>query len=94
MTPGQAPVPQAMAHSWRFDIDSLSFQPRGHAGQCVIHRRAFATILGFDPTPADCSACFQQRLSTFEAAAAAKINSAGLAAHAHFHLTSRDILRA
>ena len=83
-----------MASTWRPDIDSLSFQPRGHAGQCVIHRRAFATILGFEPTPDDCAACFQQRLPTFEAAAAAKISRTALAADASFHLTSRDILRA
>jgi hypothetical protein len=83
-----------MASIWRADIDSLSFQPRGHAGQCVVHRRAFATILGFVPTPDDCATYFQQRLSTFEAAAAAKISRAALAAKANFHLTSRDILRA
>ena len=82
-----------MASIWRPDINSLSFQPRGHTGQCVVHRRAFATILGFDPTPDDCTACFQQRLSTFEAAAVAKISRAALAADANFHLTSRDILR-
>jgi hypothetical protein len=80
--------------TWRADIDSLSFQPVGHAGQCVVHRRAFATILGFEPSPEDCATCFQQRLTAFEAAAAAKISRAALATDAHFHLTSRDILRA
>jgi hypothetical protein len=79
--------------TWRPDIDSLSFQPRYHAGQCIVHRRAFATILGFEPTPDDCATCFQQHLPAFEAAAAAKITSAALAADANFHLTSRDILR-
>lgn len=83
-----------MAGIWRSDIDSLSFQPRGHGGQCVIHRRAFATILGFQPTPDDCTGCFQQRLPAFEAAAAAKISRAALATDVNFHLTSRDILRA
>jgi hypothetical protein len=82
-----------MDSTWCPDIDSLSFQPRGHAGRCVIHRRAFATILGFEPTPDDCATCFQQRLAIFEAAAAAKISRAALAADANFHLTSRDILR-
>jgi hypothetical protein len=80
--------------TWRSDINSLSFQPTGHAGQCVVHRRAFATILGFDPTPDDCTAYFQQRLRAFEAAAEAKISRAALATDANFHLTSRDILRA
>lgn len=80
--------------SWRHDVDSLCFQPAGHGGQCFIHRRAFATILGFEPTPEDCAACFQQRLAAFEAAAAAKIRRAAVAADASFHLNSRDVLRA
>jgi hypothetical protein len=83
-----------MGSTWRPDLDSLSFQPRDHAGQCLIHRRAFKTILGFNPTPDDCAACFQQREAAFQAAAAAKIGRAALAADANFHLTSRDILRA
>ena len=83
-----------MASAWQSDVDSLTFQPRGHAGQCFVHRRAFATILGFDPAPGDCEACFQQRNEAFEAAAAAKISRDDLAADANFHLNSRDILRA
>jgi hypothetical protein len=83
-----------MASTWRSDLDSLGFQPRDHAGQCLVHRRAFKTILGFDPTPDDCAACFQQREPAFQAAAAAKIGRTALAADANFHLTSRDILRA
>ena len=83
-----------MSGTWRSDLDSLSFQPRGHAGQCLVHRRAFRTILGFDPTPTDCAACFLQQQSAFEAAAAAKIARAAVTADANFHLTSRDILRA
>jgi len=83
-----------MAATWRSDVDSLCFQPSGHAGQCLVHRRAFATILGFEPTPDDCAVCFQQRQAAFEAAAAAKISRAALAADANFHLNSRDVLRA
>ena len=83
-----------MPSTWRSDLDSLSFRPRGHAGQCLIHRRAFRTILGFNPTPADCAACFLQRRPAFEAAAAAKIVRATLGANANFHLASRDVLRA
>ena len=83
-----------MSSTWRSDLDSLRFQPRGHTGQCLVHRRAFRTILGFNPTPADCAACFLQQQSAFEAAAAAKIARAALAADANFHLTSRDVLRA
>jgi hypothetical protein len=83
-----------MSSTWRSDLDSLSFRPAGHAGQCLVHRRAFRTILGFNPTPADCAACFLQQQSAFQAAAAAKIGRTTLAADANFHLTSRDILRA
>jgi hypothetical protein len=82
-----------MSGTWRSDLDSLSFQPRGHTGQCLVHRRAFRTILGFNPAPADCDTCFLQQQSAFEAAAAAKIARAALAADANFHLTSRDVLR-
>jgi hypothetical protein len=82
-----------MSGTWLSDLDALSVQPRGHAGQCLVHRRAFRTILGFNPTPADCAACFLQQLSAFEAAAAVKIARAALAADANFHLTSRDVLR-
>jgi hypothetical protein len=80
-----------MSSTWRSDLDSLSFRPAGHSGQCLVHRRAFRTILGFNPTPA---ACFLQQQSAFQAAAAAKIARTSLAADANFHLTSRDILRA
>jgi hypothetical protein len=83
-----------MSSTWRSDLDSLSFRPTGHAGQCLIHRRAFRTILGFNPTPADCAAWFLQQQAAFQAAAAAKIGRTTLAADANFHLTSRDILRA
>jgi hypothetical protein len=82
-----------MLSTWRSDLDSLSFQPDGHASQCLVHRRAFRTILGFDPAPADCAACFLQHRSAFLAAAAAKIGRAALPANASFHLTSRDIHR-
>jgi hypothetical protein len=83
-----------MSSTWRSDLDSLSFRPAGHTGQCLVHRRAFRTILRFNPTPAECAACFLQQQSAFEAAAAAKIGRTALAADANFHLTSRDILRA
>ena len=79
--------------TWRSDVESLCFKPSGHAGLCFVHRRAFATILGYDPTPEDCAACFRERCAAFEAAAAAKISRSALAAEAHFHLNSRDILR-
>jgi hypothetical protein len=82
-----------MASAWRSDLDSLSFRPEGHEGQCVVHRRAFQTLLGFEPTPDDCATCFLQRQDAFQRAAAAKISRAALACDSNFHLTSRDISR-
>jgi hypothetical protein len=83
-----------MSSAWRSDLDSLSFQPQNHAGQCIMHRRAFQTLLGFKPTPQECTAYYVQSREAFERAAAAKISRAALPARANFHLTSRDVLRA
>jgi hypothetical protein len=86
-----------MSHAgrqWRDDLNSLGFQPSGHNGSCVVHRRAFATLLGFAPSPTDCVAWFEEHSAAFEWAAAAKISRAALPAAANFHLTSRDIRRA
>lgn len=80
--------------AYRDDIDSLGFRPPGHDGTCVVHRRAFATLLGRPPSPADCLAWFEEHRAGFESAAAAKIARAALPAAANFHLTSRDIRRA
>jgi len=82
-----------MSSAWRSDLDSLSFQPQGHTGHCIVHRRAFQTLLGFKPTPQECTAYYLQSPEAFERAAAAKISRAALPAHANFHLTSRDVLR-
>jgi hypothetical protein len=78
---------------WRSEIDSWSFQPEGHDGLCVIHRRAFGTLLGFAPQPEDCRSYFESHRAAFEQAAAAKIRRAELGRNAHFHLNSRDIAR-
>jgi len=83
-----------MPGEWRSDIDSLSFQPQGHTGRCVVHRRAFQTLQGFKPTPEDCVAYYLRERAAFQRAAAAKISRAALPAGANFHLTSRDVLRA
>jgi Protein of unknown function (DUF1488) len=83
-----------MSSAWRSDLDSFSFRPQGHDGYCVVHRRAFQTLLGFKPAPEDCAACFAQRRAAFEQAAAAKIARGTLRPDANFHLTSRDVMRA
>jgi hypothetical protein len=83
-----------MSGAWRSDLDSLSFRPQGHDGNCVVHRRAFQTLLGFKPAPEDCATCFVKRRAAFEQAAAAKIARGALQLDANFHLTSRDVMRA
>jgi hypothetical protein len=83
-----------MSSTWRTDLDSLSFQPQNHTGHCIVHRRAFQTLLGFKPTPDECAGYYLRKQDAFQCAAAAKISRAALAAEANFHLTSRDVLRA
>ena len=79
--------------AWRDQIDSLAFRAEGHAGVCVVHRRAFETLLGHSASPAECVAYFTAQRSTFARAAAAKIARASLGSADNFHLTSRDITR-
>jgi hypothetical protein len=79
--------------AWRDQIDSLAFRLEGHAGVCVVHRRAFETLLGHRASPAECAAYFTTWRSTFARAAAAKIARAALGNADNFHLTSRDIAR-
>ena len=83
-----------MSSAWRSDLDSLSFRTEGHTGHCMVHRRAFQTLLGFKPTPEECAAYYQREQARFQRAAATKISRAALPNDAHFHLTSRDVLRA
>jgi hypothetical protein len=61
---------------------------------CVVHQRAFGTLLGFAPSRLDCVAYFEQHRSAFERAAAAKMMRESLSCGSNFHLTSRDIRRA
>lgn len=72
----------------------MSFQPPGHAGECLVHRGALRTLLGFDPTPAQCEQWFVGHCAGVYAAAAHKIRRAKLSPQDRFHLTSRDINRA
>ena len=83
-----------MHESWRHDIESVAFRPERHRGLCVVHRRAFRTLLGHAPSEGDCLAFFAKHPAAFAAAAAAKIAGRNLAPDANFHLTSRDLLRA
>jgi hypothetical protein len=88
-----ASKPQPTSASWRTDIDSLAFRPDGHGGVCMVHRRAFRTLLKRAPTPEDCVAFFRAHEAGFQAAARAKILRANLEQAANLHLTSRDVAR-
>lgn len=78
---------------WRIDIDSFTFRPADHEGICVVHRRAFQTLVAAPVTAAACEEYFSSNLDAFQAAAAAKIARLELTPGAAFHLTSRDIRR-
>ncbi|MBM6592910.1 hypothetical protein [Microvirga pudoricolor] len=80
--------------SWHPGVDSLRFRPHGHEGDCFVHRLAFRTLIGTAPSPEECAAFFVKQADAFGVAAALKIERRNLATDAHFHLTSRDILRA
>jgi hypothetical protein len=79
--------------SWRDDIDALAFEPDDHRGFCMVHRRAFRTLLRFWPEPSDCQAFFRVHERAFHAAARAKIVREHVAQGINFHLTSRDVIR-
>lgn len=78
---------------WRDDIASLVFSVRGHGAICAVHRGAFRTLLGAEPSPKDCVGYFRRFENTFRAAAAAKIARKGIPAGTSLHLSSRDIAR-
>jgi hypothetical protein len=86
MPPSKPPI-------WRSDIDALAFQPDEHAGLCMVHRRAFCTLLRTTASPSECVEFFNAHHEAFQAAARAKLLRANLAANANFHLTSRDVTR-
>jgi hypothetical protein len=85
---------EALVVEWRADIESLAFRPAGHDGFCVVHRRAFETLLGHVASAEECTAYLRACEDSFQRAATVKIAQAGLGAQENFHLTSRDIARA
>ena len=78
---------------WRSDIDALIFPVREHAAFCAVHRRAFRTLLGSEPTPRDCLSYFKEFEYAFRAAVSFKIARKGLPIGENLHLTSRDVGR-
>jgi hypothetical protein len=85
MPPSKPPI-------WRNDIDALAFQPGYHIGLCMVHRRAFRTLLRATPTPRECVEFFNTHQEAFQAAARAKLLRTRTST-ANFHLTSRDVIR-
>ena len=78
---------------WRDDITSLVFPVPGHGAICAVHRGAFRTLLGIEPTPEACLGYFQRFEAAFRAAAGAKIARKSILPGTSLHLTSRDIAR-
>ena len=78
---------------WRDDIASLVFPVRGHGAICAVHRGAFRTLLGTEPSPDACLGYFRRLEAVFRAAAGAKIVRRGILPGTSLHLTSRDIAR-
>ena len=79
--------------AWRHDIDALAFEPDDHHGLCMVHRRAFRTLLRLNPEPGDCEVFFHTHERAFRTAASAKIRRDDVARGMNFHLTSRDVAR-
>jgi hypothetical protein len=86
-------MPSSESPIWRNDIDALAFQPGDHIGLCMVHRRAFRTLLRATPSPRQCIEFFNAHQEAFQAAARAKLLRTPVATAANFHLTSRDVSR-
>ena len=86
MSPSKTPT-------WRDEIDALAFGLADHQGVCMVHRRAFRTLLRTTPSPQQCVDFFNTHQDAFQAAARAKVLRASVANTANFHLTSRDVTR-
>ena len=86
-------MPSSKPPIWRNDIDALAFQPGDHIGLCMVHRRAFRTLLRATPTPRECVEFFNTHQEAFHAAARAKLLRTRPTSTANFHLTSRDVIR-
>lgn len=86
-------MPSSKPPTWRSDIDALAFQPGDHIGLCMVHRRAFRTLLQATPSPRECMEFFNAHRAAFQAAACAKLLRTNAPTTMNFHLTSRDVTR-
>lgn len=92
MLPGACDSLSSEVH-WRDDIASLVFPVTGHGAICAVHRGAFRTLLGTEPSPEACLGYFRRFEPVFRAAADAKIVRRDILPGTSLHLTSRDIAR-
>ncbi|GGI25607.1 hypothetical protein GCM10010987_35230 [Bradyrhizobium guangdongense] len=92
MLPGACDSLSSEVH-WRDDIASLVFPVTGHGAICAVHRGAFRTLLGTEPSPEACLGYFRRFETVFRAAADAKIVRRDILPGTSLHLTSRDIAR-
>jgi hypothetical protein len=86
-------MPSSKTPIWLDHIDALAFQPGEHSGLCMVHRRAFRTLLRATPSPQQCVEFFNAHQAAFQGAAAAKLQRVSVPKAANFHLTSRDVTR-
>jgi hypothetical protein len=86
-------MPSSNTPIWRDDVDALAFQPGERTGLCMVHRRAFRTLLRATPSPRECIEFFNAHQEAFQAAARAKLRRSNLTTTSNFHLTSRDVIR-
>ncbi|MGF6312309.1 hypothetical protein ABIB82_006202 [Bradyrhizobium sp. i1.8.4] len=92
VAPGVGSAANGDVH-WRADIASLIFPVPEHGAICAVHRGAFRTLLGLDPTPEACIGYFARFECAFKSAACAKIQRRRIPVGTNLHLTSRDIAR-
>jgi len=75
---------------WRTDIESLVFPIRDQAATCVVHRGAFRTLLGAEPTPQACLTYFEEFEDAFRAAASLKMTRKYIPVGTNLHLSSNE----
>jgi hypothetical protein len=82
------------AAAWRDDLDALQFCLPEHGGLCLVHRLAFRTLVGSEPSRDACLGFFAAQEAAFLSAARLKIARQAIEPGRNLHLNSRDIRRA
>jgi hypothetical protein len=66
-------MPDSKSPKWREDVDAVEFQPTDHQGVCLMHRRAFRTLMRAPSSPQQCVDFYNTHQDAFQAAARAKV---------------------